>query len=80
MPTSKPGPLADSASEPRQVIEPDLTDDLQQHKGRWVAIHLGSIVAVADSAQEVLEAALRKGVTDPTVLRVPLHPDRLAYF
>jgi hypothetical protein len=80
LPSPKPRSFVDEASEPRQVIEPDLSGDLQQHKGRWVAIFGGAIVAVGDSAAEVVSEALRKGVTDPTVLRVPLHPDRLAYY
>lgn len=80
MPAAKQRSRVAEASEPRQVIEPELTGDLQLHKGRWVAIFGGAIVAVGDSAAEVVSEALRNGITDPTVLRVPRHPDRLAYY
>jgi hypothetical protein len=72
--------VARDVDEPRQVIEHELTDDLQQHRGRWVAIFGAQVIAVADSAGDVFEIAVRKGVTDPTILRVPEHPDRLAFY
>lgn len=62
------------------VIEGPLAQELEQHKGRWVAVFEDRIVAVSDSAVEVKDEALRKGVTDPLVFRVPQHPNRLAFF
>jgi hypothetical protein len=53
---------------------------LGQHKGEWVAVHLNRLVAVGQSALEVREAAAKKGVTDPTIFRVPKHPERLAFY
>jgi len=79
LPSSKPRSLVDEKSERHQVVEPELTNDLQKHKGRWVAIFGGVVVAVGDSAQGVIATALASGITDPTVVRVPRHPDRLAY-
>lgn len=80
MPPTKPPSRVDDTSQPRRLIGSKLTDDLEQYKGRWVAIFGGAIVAIGDSAAEVMTEAVRKGVTDPTVLRVPRHPERLAFY
>lgn len=81
MPTSRRSfARVSEADEARQAVDPDLTNDLQKHRGRWVALYAGEIVAVADSAREVIRIALENGVTDPTVLRVPSHPERLAFY
>jgi hypothetical protein len=68
----------DPVQEP--VIEGPLSDELEKHKGKWVAIFEDRIVAVSDSAVDVAEEARRQGVTDPLVFRVPLHPNRVAFF
>ena len=73
MPDDKP-----ATKEP--VLEERLARDLERHKGRWVAVDRGKIVAVADSAEQVLHDALQKSVTDPLVFRVPVHPERIAFF
>lgn len=80
MPTPKLRSLAEDTSGPRPVVERDLARELQKYKGRWVALFAGAIVAVGDSAADVVSQALRKGVTDPMVVRVPHDPDRLAYY
>lgn len=75
--TDHPSP-SDTVQEP--VIEEPLAGELEEYKGRWVAIFQDRVVAVGDSAVEVKEEALRQKVTDPLVFRVPLHPNRLAFF
>ena len=67
-----------SVQEP--VIEGALADDLTKHKGQWVAVLGDAIIASGATATEVKEAALERGVTDPLVFRVPLHPNRIAFF
>ena len=62
------------------VIVGPLAQELEQHKGRWVAIVDDRIVAVADSAVDAVREAAKRGETDPIVFRVPLHPDRIAFF
>jgi FMN phosphatase YigB (HAD superfamily) len=61
------------------VISSDLAKVLEDHKGRWVAIFGDDLVAVGDSAPEVIEQARNAGITDPTVFRVPTHPERLNF-
>jgi Family of unknown function (DUF5678) len=72
---SQPHPDDGPIQEP--VIEQALAEELEQHRGQWVAIYQERIVGVSDSAMGVKEEALRNGITDPLVFRVPLHPDRL---
>lgn len=71
-------PIDEAIQEP--VIEPPLSDELEQHKGKWVAVFEDHIVATSDSAVGVRDEALAKGITDPIVFRVPLNPNRLAFF
>lgn len=61
------------------VIEAPLADELESHKGRWVAVYQDKVVAVGDSAIEVKEEATRKQITDPLVFRVPTHANRIAF-
>jgi len=61
------------------VIEDHLAEELEGHKGRWVAVYQDQIVAVGDSAVEVKEEATRKHITDPLVFRVPTHANRIAF-
>jgi hypothetical protein len=46
----------------------------------WVAVFGDRLIAVGDSAADVLKKALEAGITDPTVFRVPIHPERLSLF
>ena len=62
------------------LIEGPLAGELEQYKGRWVAIFNDAIVAVGDSATDVRDAALAKHITDPTIFRVPSNPHRIAYY
>ena len=81
MPPSKTQAPAHAKPEPpHRLVGSGLTKDLQQHKGRWVAIFGGAVVAFGDSAGEVMTEAIQKGVTDPTLVRVPRHPERLAFY
>ena len=59
-------------------IDSGLAEELEKHKGHWVAIDQirDRIVAYGSSAQEVQAKALAKHVTDPIIYRVPAHPDR----
>ncbi len=59
------------------VIDEKLARQLEDYKGRWVAVDKGKVVASGDSATEAVEAALAVGVTDPLVFRVSAHPERL---
>jgi hypothetical protein len=63
----------------RPVIPETLAAELRELLGRWVAVFEDRIVASGDTAKEVTEAALRAGVTDPLVFRVPAHPERLNF-
>lgn len=71
---------SDSFEQPQApLIEGPLAEDLERHKGQWVAVHQDRLVAFGDSAREVRDEALRKGVTDPLVFRVPTHANRVAF-
>jgi len=63
----------------RPVIDKKLAEELAHHKGRWVAVYNGHVVASGASASEVVQAALKKQVTDPLVFRVTAHPERLSF-
>jgi hypothetical protein len=71
-------PTAAGAAVVKPVIDPALAAKLDRYKGRWVAVDQANrrIIASADSAVAVVEAARAKQVTDPLVLRVPVHPER----
>ena len=66
----------DDAKQP-QEIDAELARQLEDYKGRWVAVDKGRVVASGNSATEAVDAALAAGVTDPLVFRVSAHPDRL---
>jgi uncharacterized protein DUF5678 len=59
------------------VIEEPLATELDLHRGKWVAIHEKRIVAVGGSALDVVQKAQAKGITDPYVFRVPVHPEHI---
>jgi len=75
------GPARDTGTQNPQepVIEGPLANELESHKGRWVAVYQDKVVAVGDSAIEVKEEATRKQITDPLVFRVPTHANRIAF-
>ena len=66
----------DTTRRPPEIDE-DLARQLEDYKGRWVAVDKGVVVAAGDSAREAIEAALAVNVTDPLVFRVSAHPERL---
>lgn len=53
----------------------EVAVEMLAHRGRWIALDEGMIVAVADSLDEVHERAEAEGVADPLVFRVPSHPE-----
>jgi hypothetical protein len=61
------------------VIGPELAHELEEHKGRWVAVDNGQLVGVGDSAVEAKRLAEKGGHTDPMIFRVPTYPERLAF-
>jgi hypothetical protein len=61
------------------VIDQPLAIELGKHRGEWVALENNQVIASASTAVEVWREAQQKGVTDPVVFRVPLHPEHVAY-
>lgn len=57
------------------VLEPRLQQELLQYEGRWVAITRSDLIAVGDSADEVIRRSADKGVADPIVHFVPRDGD-----
>ena len=62
------------------VIDKKLAKELERFKGLWVAVDGGRVVASGASADEVRQAALKVGVTDPLIFRATAHPERLNLF
>jgi hypothetical protein len=54
-----------------RVLEPSLEHELLAHEGRWVAVTRSELVAVGDSADEVIRRASERGVEHPIVYFVP---------
>lgn len=59
------------------VIDEALAQQLDDYRGRWVAVHNGKVIASGTSANEAVDQALKAGVTDPLVFRVSSHPERV---
>lgn len=70
---------SDTQNPQEPVIEGPLANELERHKGRWVAVYQDKVVAVGDSAIEVKGEATRKHITDPLVFRVPTHANRIVF-
>jgi hypothetical protein len=64
----------------KPAVSEQLAKELDGYRGRWVAVEGDKIVAVAESAPEVVRLANERGAADPIVFRVPLHPERLNIF
>jgi len=64
----------------KQVIGPELADELEHYKGSYVAIDGQHVVAAAESVTEAREKAREKGVNDPLFFFVPEHPEQLMIF
>ena len=58
------------------VIDRRLAEELDQYRGRWVAIEDGHVVASGDSVVEILARARERGYPDPLTFHVPSHPER----
>lgn len=58
----------------------DLANELEKHRGRWVAVFQDHIIAAGDTAQEVVDEAEKQGYTDPLIYRVPQHADRASFY
>jgi Family of unknown function (DUF5678) len=52
-------------------IEPQVQEELLKHPGKWTALTRSAILAVADSPEEALAIARRKGDQSPILYRVP---------
>lgn len=61
-------------------LEPQVVEQLAMHRGRWVAMTRSRILAVGDSATEVVVEARRQGVRSPIVHRVPEDGHRTYFF
>lgn len=59
------------------IFGKELAKELANYKGLWVAIDGQRVVAVSNSADEVVEQAHQQGVGDPLLFRVPEHPERI---
>lgn len=57
-----------------------VAEEMRDHRGRWVALEEGRIVAVADSLDEVIEAATDAGCPEPLAFRVPANPDKATVY
>jgi hypothetical protein len=76
--TDHEGSYLPSIQEP--AVSEQLATELDRHRGRWVAVEIDKIIAVAESVPEVVRLANERGAADPIVFRVPLHPERLTFF
>lgn len=66
---------------PEKVIDEALSRELENYKGRWVAIDeaKNKVVGHGDSLEKARQEALDRGVTEPLLYRVPAHPERIAF-
>jgi hypothetical protein len=62
------------------VIDAALAEELDAYRGRWVAIDDGHVIAAADDVLDVVALARERGVEDPLLFHVPLHPERSAFY
>lgn len=54
-----------------RVLSTELEDELLKHPGKWIAMTPEKIVAIGDDSVVVYKAALKAGVTDAILYRVP---------
>lgn len=66
-----------SEGKKRPPIDEALAKELEQYKGRWVAVQASKVVGAGNSAAEALAAAEARGITDPLVFRVSTNLRRL---
>lgn len=59
------------------AISKTLAMELEQYKGRWVAVDKEHVVGSGTSAKEAKDAAKAKNVTDPLIFRVSTGMRRL---
>lgn len=62
------------------VIDRQLAKELDQYRGRYVAIDDGHVIASGESPTDVLAEARERGYPDPLLHRVPSHPERPRLF
>lgn len=57
----------------RNMSAIDWSDIFTKYKGKWVALQDDeqTVIAAADSAKEVLEAAKKKGFKNPILTKMP---------
>jgi hypothetical protein len=61
------------------VIDETLSKELQQYKGKWVAVDqvTRKVVGSGNTPMEAKTAAEKVNVTDPIIFRVTAHPERI---
>ena len=63
--------MVEQLHEDETVIDPRLRQELWRHRGQWAAIKGNRVVAFGSTPKQVLRRALRKGVSDVVLHRVP---------
>jgi hypothetical protein len=53
------------------VLTRDVEKALGKHPGKWAAVTRTQVLAVGDSAEDVLRGAAKLGNKEPILLRVP---------
>jgi hypothetical protein len=75
--------MSDTTAELEEPLEyeldPTLQNELLEHPGKWVTMTRREIIALGDSASEVLERARSRGYERPILHRVP-RPGERTYF
>ena len=66
--------------EARDVLDPDLQQQLHEYRGRWVAITRTKLVAVGDNPNEVARKAAELGVAKPIIYFVPRDGNTSMFF
>ena len=63
----------------RPIIDEALAKELRDFKGQWVAVDVkgNKVAGSGASASEALNAAVKRGITDPIVFRVSTNLRRL---
>lgn len=76
-------PKTSAAAEMGPPLEQEIPQELQQeflkHPGKWVAFTSSEIVAVGDTAGEVLREATKRKISGPMLYHVP-EGEHTAYF
>jgi len=66
---------ASSAGEAAEPYHARQADPLRAHRGRWVAVRDGDVLAVADDPEQLYAWLVRHDATAESMFRVPLDPE-----